>query len=57
MTMKLLHTLIIFFVNVGPSTEKSIPKVLSILPSKFFKERNQVNFVIAHVSNETSFTQ
>ena len=41
-----------FFVNVGPSTEKSIPKVPNILPSKFLKDRNQVNFVIAHVSSE-----
>ena len=41
-----------FFVNVGPSTEKSIPKVPNIVPSKFLKNRNQVNFVIAHVSNE-----
>ena len=40
-----------FFVNVGPSTEKSIPKV-PIVPSKFLKNQNQVNFVIAHVSNE-----
>ena len=40
------------FVNVGPSTEKSIPKVPSISPSKFLKNRNEINFVIAHVSNE-----
>ena len=42
----------IFFVNVGPSTEKSIPKVPNILPSNFLKNRNEINFVIAHVSNE-----
>ena len=41
-----------FFVNVGSSTEKSIPKVPNIVPSKFLKNRNQVNFVIAYVSNE-----
>ena len=52
MTMKLLQTFVIFFVNVEPSTEKSIPKVPSILPSKFLKDCNQVNFIIAHVSNE-----
>ena len=32
--------------------EKLIPKVPNISPSKFLKNRNQINFVIAHVSNE-----
>ena len=41
-----------FFVNVGPSTENAIPKVPNISPSKFLKNRNQINFVIAHISNE-----
>ena len=41
-----------FFVNVGPSTEKAIPKVPSISPSKFLINRNQINFIIAHISNE-----
>ena len=41
-----------FFVNVGPNTEASIPKVPNISPSKFLKNRNQINFVIAHISNE-----
>ena len=41
-----------FFVNVGPSTEDSIPKVPNVSPTKFLKNRNQTNFVIAHVSNE-----
>ena len=41
-----------FFVNVGPSTENAIPKVPNILPTKFLKNRIQVNFVIAHISNE-----
>ena len=41
-----------FFVNVGPSTEDSIPKVPNVSPTKFLKNRNQINFVIAHVSNE-----
>ena len=41
-----------FFVNVGPSTEKSIPKVPSISPSKFHKNCNEINVVIAHVSYE-----
>ena len=41
-----------FFVNVGPYTEESVPKVPNISPSKFLKNRNQMKFVIAHVSNE-----
>ena len=41
-----------FFVNVGPNKEESIPKVPNISPSKFLKNRNQMDFVIAHVSNE-----
>ena len=41
-----------FFVNVGHSTEDSIPKVPNISPTKFLKNRNQINFIIAHVSNE-----
>ena len=38
--------------NVGPSTEDSIPKVPNVSPSKFLRNRNQIDFVIAHVSNE-----
>ena len=41
-----------FFVNVGTNTEKTIPKVPNISPSHFLKNRNQINFVIAHISNE-----
>ena len=41
-----------FFVNVGPSTEKTIPKVPEVLPSKYLRNRNQMNFIIAHISNE-----
>ena len=41
-----------FFLNMGPNTEASIPKVPNISPSKFLKNRNQINFVIAHISNE-----
>ena len=40
------------FVNVGPSTEDSIPKVPNVSPSKFLRNRNQIDLVIAHVSNE-----
>ena len=41
-----------YFVSVGPSTENSIPKIPNISPSKFLKNRVQINFLIAHVSNE-----
>ena len=41
-----------FFANVGANTEDLIPKVPNISPSKFLKNRNQINFAIAHVSNE-----
>ena len=37
---------------LGPSTEDSIPKVHNVSPTKFLKNCNQINFVIAHVSNE-----
>ena len=41
-----------FFVDVGSTTENSIPKVPNLSLSKFLKNRNQINFVIAHISNE-----
>ena len=41
-----------FFANVGANTEDLISKVPNISPSKFLKNRNQINFAIAHVSNE-----
>ena len=41
-----------FFANVGPNTENTIPKVPNISPLKFLKDRIQVNFIIAHISNE-----
>ena len=41
-----------FFIDVGYTTENSIPKVPNLSPSKFLKNRNQINFVIAHISNE-----
>ena len=40
------------FVNVGPNTENDIPQVPNISPSKFLRNRNQFNFIIAKVSNE-----
>ena len=38
-----------FFVNVGPNTEKEVPKVQNIFPDNFLKNRNQFNFIIAHI--------
>ena len=35
-----------YFVNIGPNTEKEIPKIHNISPTKFLKERNQFNFLI-----------
>ena len=41
-----------FFVNIGPETENCIPKVVNSSPGTFLKNRNQFNFVIAHISEE-----
>ena len=41
-----------FFVNVGPVTEKGVPKVPNITPDKFLRNRNQFNLIIAHISDE-----
>ena len=41
-----------YFVNVGPTTEESIPKTQNISPLKFMKERRMKEFLIAHVSQE-----
>ena len=41
-----------FFVNMGSSTEKTIPKVPNVSPSKFLRNCNQTNVIIAHISNE-----
>ena len=38
-----------YFVNIGPCTENSIPRVPNISPSRFLQNRNQINFVIAHI--------
>ena len=39
-----------YFVNVGPHTEKGVPKVPNITPDRFLK--NRYNFIIAHISYE-----
>ena len=41
-----------FFVNVGPETEKSIPRIPNQSPNQFLKNRNQFDFIIAHISEE-----
>ena len=41
-----------YFVNVGPKTEESIPINPVTKPIKYLKNRNQVNFLIAQLSNE-----
>ena len=48
----IVETLNDFFVNVGPNTEKNIPSNPKIKPNKYLKNRNQINFLIAHISNE-----
>ena len=40
-----------FFFNVGPQTESSIPISENISPQKFLKQRNQLDFLLAHVSD------
>ena len=41
-----------FFVNVGPSTDSSIPRSDNITPDKFLKDRNLTEFIISHVSED-----
>ena len=41
-----------FFVNMGPNTEKDVPKVPNIFPARFLKNRNQFNFIITHIFNK-----
>ena len=38
-----------YFVNVGPNTERIVPKVPNISSAYFLKNRNQLNFIIAHI--------
>ena len=43
-----------YFVNVGPNTERSIPRNPVTKPN--LKNRNQVNFLIAQISNDEVLT-
>ena len=38
-----------FFVNVGPNTEKTVPKVPNKSPEQFLKNRIQFEFIITHI--------
>ena len=49
---EIVDTLNNFFVNVGPNTERNIPVNLKTKPEQYLKNRNQLNFLIAHISNE-----
>ena len=40
------------FVNVGPNTERNIPSNRKIKPGRYLTNRNQLNFIIAHISTE-----
>ena len=41
-----------FFANVGPDTEKTVPKVPNMSPSMYLKNRNQLDLIIAHISED-----
>ena len=49
---EIVDTLNNFFVNVGPNTERNIPVNLKTKPEQYLKNRNQLTFLIAHISNE-----
>ena len=38
--------------NVGPETEKNVPKVPNKSPEQFLKNRVQFEFIIAHITEE-----
>ena len=41
-----------FFANVGPDTEKTVPKVPNMSPTMYLKNRNQFDLIVAHISEE-----
>ena len=41
-----------FFTNVGPETEKSVPRVPNKCPSIYLKNRNAYDLIITHISEE-----
>ena len=38
-----------YFVNIGPQTDKCILKVPNVTQNKFLKNKNQYNFIVAHI--------
>ena len=46
------NSFINFFANVGPETEKAVPKVPNKCPSTYLKNRNQFELIIAHISEQ-----
>ena len=49
---EIASTLNNLFVNIGPNTEKTIPRNPVIQPEKYLKNKNEVEFLITHISNE-----
>ena len=45
-----------YFVNLGPNTERTIPRNPVTKPNLYLKNRIQVNFLIAHISNDEVLT-
>ena len=41
-----------FFVNIGPDTDSKIPVTQNITPEKFLKERNQLDYILAPVTEK-----
>ena len=41
-----------FFVNVGPDLDRNMPKIYHMYPGNFLRNRNQFNFVMAHISQD-----
>ena len=41
-----------FFVNVGPNTEKTVPKAGNITPQKFLRDRNRHELIVTHISED-----
>ena len=41
-----------FFVHVGPQTEKTVPKIPGKTPDQFLNNRNQLDFIVAHISEQ-----
>ena len=43
-----------FFANVGPDTEKTVPKVPNMSPTMYLKNRNQFDLIVAHISEDVA---